>query len=391
MGATFDLIYLVGCAVHEVVPDRARVEAMDLEAVHALSNSLELTSLVCTALEAAYADQLPDTPLFRTWLDEKNAALYKSVMFDAERAEVLSFLEGAKIWHLPSKGCVLQDLYPQVGTREMVDNDILYDAQFQEDIHRWFIDRGYTAVIYNKGHQDCYHKVPFYNFELHPRLFAYGHDYRFQEYYANVKDRLILNEGSLYCYHFSDDDFYIYMVVHTAKHYRKGGVGLRALLDWYLFRHAKEPGLNWDYIAGELSKLGVDEFELQGRKLGDKLFDAPERFEPDTLTNEEEAFLRSFVAYGSHGTTEHAVENKFASFMEQEQPEGQPGQKATTRTKLSYVWRRLFPEPELMKTFYPFFYRHKWLLPVGYVYRWVSQGVKNRKNLSAEVRTIRKL
>ncbi len=384
MNTVFDLIYLIACAVHEQTPDRTRVEAMDLEAVHSLSVSLELASLTCYALEAVYNDSLPNTPLFQTWIDEKNAAIYKSVLFDAERDEVQAFLEGIGCWFLPSKGCLLKDLYPEVGMREMVDNDILYDVAFQERIHEWFINRGYTAAYYKDGTHDCYLKAPFYNFEMHRALFGYMHDDRLREYYANVKDKLVLSDGSSFEYHMSDDDFYIYLVAHTFKHYGGSGAGLRSLLDFYVFRNAQGTELNWDYISGEIALLGEQDFELQARTVSQKLFEKPGDVSFDSLSDEEVQFLQSFVAFGSHGTIENSVRNRFKNL--------EPNmQQHSTRGKFRYVWKRVFPGSDIFRTSYTFFYRHRWLLPIGYIYRLVAKGVKHHDRFAAELRALRKL
>ena len=48
---------------------------------------------------------------------------------------------------------------------------------------------------------------------------------RMTEYYQDVKSHLILDEGSRYGYHFSDEDFYLYMLAHEYKHFSGSGTG----------------------------------------------------------------------------------------------------------------------------------------------------------------------
>ena len=57
----------------------------------------------------------------------------------------------------------------------------------------------------------------------------------------------------------SDEDFYIYIFVHFAKHYRVSGIGIRHLTDLWVFKNAN-PGINWDYVLNGLEKLHLREF-----------------------------------------------------------------------------------------------------------------------------------
>ena len=58
---------------------------------------------------------------------------------------------------------------------------------------------------------------------MHRSLFGKGHETKMQEYYSDIKARLIPNEGSKYGYHFSPEDFYIYMIAHEYCHYLING------------------------------------------------------------------------------------------------------------------------------------------------------------------------
>ena len=48
-----DVIYLASCAVNDTVPEKVRVEQMDLEAVYALGSRHMITAAVAFALETA--------------------------------------------------------------------------------------------------------------------------------------------------------------------------------------------------------------------------------------------------------------------------------------------------------------------------------------------------
>ena len=49
-----------------------------------------------------------------------------------------------------------------------------------------------------------------------------------------MKSRLIKDAGNNYGYHFSPEDFYMYMTAHEYKHYSSEGTLLRSLFDIFL-------------------------------------------------------------------------------------------------------------------------------------------------------------
>ena len=162
---------------------------------------------------------------------------------------------------MPLKGSVLQALYPKYGMRQMSDNDILYDPSGQ----KWLADimerRGYDVEVCGKSNHDVFLKPPIFNFEMHTSLFGQFSGGAWYNYYKNVKERLLADEGASYRYHFTDEDFYLYMTAHTYKHYSYSGVGLRSLVDAYVFTEAKGGSMDWGYIGREAAGMGIADFE----------------------------------------------------------------------------------------------------------------------------------
>lgn len=70
---------------------------------------------------------------------------------------------------------------------------------------------------------------------MHTSLFYTVHDSKWQEYYKNIRTRLVKDDDNSYGCHFSDADFYIYMTTHEYKHYAHSETGLRSLLDCYVY------------------------------------------------------------------------------------------------------------------------------------------------------------
>ena len=124
-----------------------------------------------------------------------------------------------------------------------------------------------------------------------------------QEYYKNVKERLIKDEDNSFGYHFRDEDFYIYIITHAYKHYNGSGTGLRSLLDIYMFLKQKESKLDWDYIVTQLEELQIKDFEEESREFCKKLFSQ----KPYQLTNNELEIFKYYLHSGTYGTMKNRI------------------------------------------------------------------------------------
>lgn len=363
-----DLIYLLSCAVNGIMPDKASVQAMDLEQLYQLAKAHSLRAAVYIALRSADAKDV-------NFQQAYNKAVRKNVMLDVERTAIFEEFERKGIWYMPLKGSILKELYPENGMREMADNDILYDSTKQAEVRTIMLSRGYSAESVGKSHHDVYMKPPVLNFELHTLLFGVASD--FYAYYQNPKRLMMPDEGSKYGFHFSDEDFYVYMLAHEYKHYCAGGTGLRSLLDCYVFLQNKRDSLDWAYIRGQTEQLGLTGFEREQRELADEVFSSvtfPE------LTQHEQELLDYYLTSCTYGTKTRSAENTVKKHYA----------KSHSKSKFSFIWARLFPDTEFMKQYYPFFYRHRLLLPVGYIWRWCKGIATNHKKLQAEMRALRK-
>lgn len=363
------MIYLLSCGVNCVTPDIKRLEDIDMEELFHFSKAHFLEVLVGTELKQS------GVKISDEWIQQLSKSVRKNILFDSERKKLLAFMEQEGIWYLSLKGAVLKDFYPAVGMRQMSDNDILFDEKCSKKLQRYMESNGYIGENIGAGAHDVYKKEPVYNFEMHRKLFDSAAQSVMNSYYANVKEHLILNNDSEYGYHFSDEDFYIYITAHSFKHYQSSGTGIRSLLDVYVYLSAKEQDMDFEYIQRECEKLGMADFEASGRVLSKKVFGKVfcSDFEDfvESLSESELEMLEYYLTSGVYGTMERGIKNRVAKFHKEN------GQKS----KFSYIFTRIFPGMDTYKSAYPFFYKHKWLLPIGWFYRLIRM-VFSRKRRS---------
>lgn len=360
-----DLIYLAYCSLNGVIPDKERNENINLEQLYAASKSLTMVSLIAFALESA---GIHDNRFYKA----KEKAMRKNLFLDTERRKLFAFCEDKGIWYMALKGSILKDLYPEYGMRQMSDNDILFDVTYRKDIKKYFESLGYEIVSYGKKIHDVYKKPPVLNFEMHNELFGYLHNPVWVDYYSNVKDRLIKDSDNKYGYHFSDDDFYIYITTHEYKHYSNRGTGLRSLVDRYVFIKNKE--LNWNYIESECNKLGIAEYENESRQLSLKLFEN----NPDSVefTDAELKMLSYYLNSGTYGTLENRV-NKAVD--------------EKNGNKAKYLLSRIFPPKSFYGIYFPPSKKYPVLIPFLWIHRMMKGIFTKSKSIKAELKHLKKM
>ncbi|MGN0488591.1 MAG: nucleotidyltransferase family protein [Ruminococcus sp.] len=366
----YDMLYLSLCALNDVTPDKERVEEMNNDMLFELCQKHSLTSLVYYALAKVI------TPEHR-WIEANGKAIRKNMLLDLEREKILNFMNENGIKHMPLKGIILKELYPKPGMRQMSDNDIWFDESYSRELENFMGKLGYTDVVVGNYHHDEYKKPPVYNFEMHRTLFGKTQE-PFYSYYKDINRFLVRDKNSKYGCHFGIEDFYVYLLAHEYKHYSAGGTGLRSITDCCVYLKRYENELNFSYIETETKKLGISEFEENQRILCRKLIN----MNFDMLCGYEKEMLEFCFLSGVYGNFENEVSNKVKNF----DADG----KINSKSKIKYIFSRIFPPLEFYKVYYPFFYRHKLLLPFCALVR-VHKGLfKSRKKLKIEIQVLKK-
>ncbi len=364
----YDMLYLCRCVMNGVRPEDTRAVETNLDKLFEMSRFHSLTAMVSVGLESVGISD-------KRFAEEMAKSIRKNILLQSELTKICGFMERAGIWHMPLKGAVLKDMYPAVGLRQMSDNDVLYDGNFQNELAEFMKSEGYTAESVGKDNHDVFTKPPVLNFEMHRQLFGFASEETVRNYYENIRDRLVNEEGGEYAYRFTDEDFYIYMIAHEHKHYSIGGTGLRSLLDCVVYLRNKTK-LDWDYIRRETEKLGISDFEEKSRRLAEKIFSA----DNEELSDSEKEMLEFFLFSGAYGTVGNAVEKKVDRYFRNEEKPSESG----------YILKRIFPPMDFYKARYPFFYKHRILLPAAWFHRLGRSLTVNHRRTSLELKELKK-
>lgn len=298
--------------------------------------------------------------------EEIRQQLYKSQVREIVKSynqieaieELLQAFEKEGIYALAVKGACTKRHYPQADMRTMGDIDVLYQAQQQAKVKRVMADLGYENAIEGRKH-DHYHRQPYINVEMHRELVAV--DSVNSQYYKNIWSKLRWRQDCKYIYEMSIEDEYIYMIVHLTDHFQRGGIGIRFIMDVYVYNQVED--MNWNYIEAELKTMNLWEFHGNILKLAQEWFGRPVK-----CSKEEKDILEELALYvemnGVFGSLKNAASVSVAK-------EG----------RIGYIWRVMFPNLENMQSMFPWLKKWPILLPVSWMIRGVRSALFRRKNL----------
>jgi len=272
-----------------------------------------------------------------------------------EIQRVCSAFDENRIDYLPMKGTVLKKLYPKSEMRTMGDADILIRKDQYPQIQPIMESLGFT-FRYESDHELVWKRNRL-ELELHKRVMTtYNKD--FYQYFGTGWRfaRKVTETGTRY--DISDEDFYIYMFVHFTKHYRVSGIGIKHLVDLWVYRCAKRE-LNDRYINAELKKLKLDVFHGHILETLDMWFHGgAQESIPEYITD-------VIFTSGEYGLAETAQAARI--LRDSKQTTG-----SVKRSRFNAFLARIFLPYRGMCIKYPVLYKVPILLPFLWIYRGIT-------------------
>lgn len=332
---------LVAYVIDGVEPDRDLIAQTDHKALYEFSKSHSVDNIVCKALEKL--NMMPEQ-YRKAYMKAYKISLVREATQELETQELCGELERLGIKHMLLKGSVMKHLYPTPDLRSMCDVDILYDRAFSDRLGAIMEENGYE--LHEASGTDnvnlSYLKKPFMNIEFHGVLMDRDIPL-YNAYFGENFEHTVQDEGCRVKY--PDEDFFVFMMAHLAKHYFNGGTGLRSLADIWLYLR-KKPELDMAKLKAKLKKIELDEFTDIIIGVNGVLFDG----------NEPNAQQNEVIDYIFHSGTYGTVKHKSADGMR-------------GGGKIRFLLRRLFPDRDFMAINYPAVRKCAVLLPLFWIVR----------------------
>lgn len=278
-------------------------------------------------------------------------------------------LDGMGVRHMLLKGSVMKNLYPSPDMRTMGDVDILVDAEHCDDVINSFLADGFSFV----GEGDLHSNVKKDNayIEFHRSMVDPCHKVLSAYYGDGFR---LPKKISDYEYRLSDEDFYVFLIAHIAKHYRFGGTGIRSLLDLYVYEKSLTD-LDFKYIEGELEKIGLLVFY---KKINAITFN----WYSGSFDGKFNIMSEYIVSGGVYGIEDTSMQN---SYIFDHIGENIRFQKVKTLFKI------IFPCYDELKIRYPSIEGKKFLLPLFWIIRFFDTLFHNPDNAAQRFRDSKKI
>ena len=365
------LLELLRCGVNNSVPAEKPAE-VSWESVYALARHHNVSALAFYALRERL-NELPAV-LAEAWGEYNAKLLAKCVNQEHELAHLCEIFEREQIPYMPLKGSCIRHLYPETYLREMSDLDILVPLEKMGNACELAHSLGYSIESENTHHIDL-QKKPYMFLELHMNLISTSSPYF--RYYKHPWSFARASDSS-YCHVMMNEDYYVYMLVHTAKHYYWTGTGIRSVLDVYLFNRAYRATLDLDYVAKQLKKLKLVDFAKQIETLSECWFSSePLSTETGCDISEMQYYILSGTTYWSLMTYD---QNVVRSYIDKG--------KSLRSAKIAMYLHMAFLSPCEMSGRYPCLKKAPVLLPFCWVARWFRILIKKPDSIAAQYRRV---
>lgn len=276
------------------------------------------------------------------------------------------------------KGWVMKDLYPRTDYRFSADTDIFIHSDDEKKIHDIIMKRGFS----NNGIGDKKDTVYFKQFntlEIHKNLFMYEESWNdaFNDLDSPmcIWKRLKKLDGYSNIYVMDVDLYYVYHLAHMVKHLINGGggIGVKAILDLWVYRTANSKKMDFKRINVDLAVLGLAEFEDTAWKL------AKSWFAQDTIVYANDTIMKFgdyIITCGAYGHSDNYVMNSEAMYS------------AKHPNRVGYIARRAFPSKKSMEKRFPKIKEHPASLPFYWIKRLWRDGVRRKKYVIGEVNSV---
>lgn len=301
---------------------------------------------------------LPDNDIINTL--KKNAA--KEMLIDGnldyEIENLLAAFDAHNIKNLPLKGYFMKREYPRPEFRSVSDFDILFDVEQIDAVKAVFNELGYT-FLHNDDNQYHFQKKPIIYVEMHTTLV-----HKKESYFPYLKDQLensVKRRDYKCSYQMKPEDYYIYMLVHNSNHFRIGGMGIRMVLDTYVYYKNHQNEFDFDYLNDRLRLLNLTKYESRVREIAFNWFSSPN---PKIKFDNMEVYILLSATLGRQDVAVMINSQKIISASE-----GQ-GKK---KSKLAYLLSSIFPSRGQMAITYPYLNNFSFLLPISWCQMWFKR------------------
>ncbi|MBQ7715322.1 MAG: nucleotidyltransferase family protein [Clostridia bacterium] len=355
--------------------------SFDRLALFELCRIHKLIPIAWSCLNRYCKDEIPDE-----FLESLKKASHIEIARQISKSRALenlcSALTARGIKYAVVKGITLRAIYPEPDLRISNDEDILTEGVDFDKAKDLILSLGFTeretpnAETNVLTFTDEASGLPI---ELHNSLFPHTGELntRSASLFDGATDSLsYIDVDGCRIATLSPTDSFLFLVLHSFKHFVYCGFGLRQVSDFALFGKQNSEAIDHRRVLSALKTVSAEGFFDAMLSIADRYFGispADMGFSDYKITHSDTDDLMSdIISGGAYGNS--SPERIHASLM--------TVTSADSGKSVSFL-RTLFPPYSVMKERYPFVSRHKALLPAGWVARIVTRGLGKKREYDA--------
>ncbi len=264
------------------------------------------------------------------------------------------------------KGVLCRELYPQGDYRASGDEDLLIREDEWEAVCACLEQEGLSAQRSKEGEFECGFTGDGLYLELHRSLFSPDSEALsslngfFENAFERAESFRLQDGGEVMslCPH----DHFLYLILHTYKHFVYSGFGLRQILDIGLWAREYRARIDWERLASDCEQAHALTFAaavlaLAEQMLGEALRVGPmAALQPDTAP-----MLNDLLNGGIYGTADgsrlHSAQLTVNAV------------EASRNKRTSHLREVIFPSREKLQNLYPELIERPALLPLVWLRR----------------------
>lgn len=315
-----------------------------------IADLCSVRSLFANAVLKLPKECFTDEVIYKKLLEIKNQELLIDGVLTYEVEKLLSAFDKHCIKNIPLKGYFMKMEYSQSDFRSLSDFDILFDVNDISAVNTAFNELGYT-FLHIDDNQYHFQKNPYMYVEMHSTLVHKNESY--YVYLENQLDNSTKRPNYEFSYQISYEDYYLYMLVHNSNHFRIGGMGIRMVLDIYVFYKNHKEEFDFKYLDNRLKLYGLDKFEERVRTIAFNWFEGRN---PKITFDDVETYILLSTTLGRTNVIAMVSSEK-----------AQIGGKK--KSKFSFLLSRVFPSKNQMQVLYAYLEKYPFLLPIAWTSR----------------------
>ncbi len=261
------------------------------------------------------------------------------------------------------KGAVTKKRYGNELLRSMGDIDFLYNPEQEKKMRKVMNEVGFEWDHRGRVH-DVLRRESDVLVEAHRQLLPSNSPY--YSFGEGIWKRARNVDNCSYSFEMSIEDEIVFNIIHLASHFRKGGAGIRYIIDAWVY---EQLSTDKSLIMSKLETLNLVKFYDNVLLLARKWFGDNSDSSEDCqlpIVAKMEGYILFGGIFGSSSISSDAV---------------------IMKGKACYLKNVIFPNYKEMKSMYPWL-KQKMLLPCAWLLRGIESLLWRRKNIQALLKPI---